>query len=139
MKRKWRKFTIVFILLGFILLPAAAGISHAASQQVTFAWEQELSSDLAGWRLYSSTQSGGPYSQAGGDILFTQAQTTYTHQAELALPDNAETKLYFVMKAFDTSGNESGPSNEVSHIFDFLGPPAPRNLNITLVVTVRTP
>ena len=92
-----------------------------------------------GWKLYSSATAGGPYTQVGGDILFTAAQTTYTHQTQIVVPDNAETTLYFIVKAFDKKGNPSGPSNEVSHTFDFVGPPAPGNLNITLVVTVKTP
>jgi hypothetical protein len=125
---------VYLLLFGFLV-----GHARAGTEQVTFAWEQTVTADFGGWKIYSSPAAGGPYTQVGGDILFTSAQTTYTHQAQIVVPDNAETTLYFIVKAFDKKGNLSGPSNEVRQTFDFAGPPAPGNLNITLVVTVRTP
>jgi hypothetical protein len=132
--KKLSFFLFVTVLIAALAMPAFAG-----TEQVTFAWEQALTPDFGGWRIYSSPAPGGPYTQVGGDILFTAAQTTYTHQTQIVVPDNAETALYFIVRAFDRKGNLSGPSNEVGHVFDFVGPPAPGNLNITLVVTVRTP
>jgi len=128
-------------LTAFYLLLFGILVGHvcAGTEQITFAWEQTITPDFGGWKIYSSPTVGGPYTQVGGDILFTAAQTTYTHPAQIVVPDSAETSLYFIVRAFDKKGNLSGPSNEVTHTFDFVGPPAPGNLNITLVVTVRTP
>jgi hypothetical protein len=127
------------IAICLLLAFAMSGSAQAGTEQITFAWEQTITPDFGGWKIYSSPTAGGPYTQVGGDIIFTAAQTTYTHQAQIVLPDNAETTLFFIVRAFDKTGNLSGPSNEVSHVFDFVGPPAPGNLNITLVVTARTP
>jgi hypothetical protein len=137
--KKMHPLTIGFMALYLLLFGFLAGQSRAGTEQITFAWEQTITADFGGWKIYSSPTAGGPYTQVGGDILFTAAQTTYTHPAQIVVPDNAETTLYFIVRAFDKKGNLSPPSNEVNHTFDFVGPPAPGNLNITLVVTVRTP
>jgi hypothetical protein len=139
MKTRLNPLTLGVIAFYLIALVLFLGFSHAGTQQVTFAWEQQITPDFGGWRIYSSSATGGPYTQAGPDIPFVQQQTTYTHQTQIVVPDNAETTLFFIVRAFDKSGNLSAPSNEVSKTFDFLSPPAPGNLNITLTVTVRTP
>jgi len=141
MKRLKKVHPLAFaaVAVYLLLFGMLVGQSRAGTEQITFAWEQTITPDFGGWKIYSSATAGGPYTQVGGDILFTAAQTTYTHQTQIVVPDNAETTLYFIVKAFDKKGNPSGPSNEVSHTFDFVGPPAPGNLNITLVVTVKTP
>ena len=125
MKIKMNPLTLGVIVFYLIALVLFLGFSHAGTQQVTFAWEQLITPDFGGWRIYSATTAGGPYTQVGGDIPYVSRQATYTHQAQIVLPDNAETTLYFVVRAFDTNGNVSAPSNEVSKTFDFLPPPAP--------------
>ena len=137
--RKVHPFVIGIVAVYLLLFGFLVGHPRAGTEQITFAWEQTITPDFGGWKIYSSATAGGPYTQVGGDILFTAAQTTYTHQTQIVVPDNAETTLYFIVKAFDKKGNPSGPSNEVSHTFDFVGPPAPGSLNINLVVTVKTP
>ena len=43
---------------------------------------------------------------------------------------------YFVLTAFDTALGESGYSNEASKMFDTVAPASPKNLVITITVTV---
>jgi hypothetical protein len=71
----------------------------------SLAWDANSEPDLAGYRLYWGTGSG-----------------TYQFTQQLGLTTNhTVTNLvlgqtwYFVVTAFNTSGLESGPSNEVSY------------------------
>lgn len=103
-----------------------AVFASAATSSVTLAWDANTESDLAGYKLYSGASAGGPYA-----LKQTLARVTTTTVA--GLPDGTH---YFVLTAFDTVGNESGYSNEVNKAFDTLPPLAPRNVVITITVTV---
>ena len=52
----------------------------------------------------------------------------------LAIPDGT---YYFAATAYDTEGNESGYSNEVSATLDTTAPGSPQGLRITIVVKVE--
>jgi hypothetical protein len=116
----------LFILFTICLF---ASTSFAATKVITFAWDQELPipNDLGGWRVYSSTVSGGPYSTLVTTItpyFIPNLGTSYSRAVTITVPDNASTTLYFAFKAFDTSvpANESGFSNQVPYTFDFIAP-----------------
>jgi len=84
--------------------PTGLGAS-AGDATVGLDWNNNGESDLAGYRVYRSTSSGGGY----GDISGLIGSSAYT--------DNAVTNgttYYYVVTAEDTSGNESGDSNEAS-------------------------
>ena len=122
----------LFLIL--ILLVSIAFAGPALAEDITFAWEQEISADFAGWKLYQSTVSGGPYElattiQYGGDPLGTYA-------SDLTIPAvvGAPVDYYFVMAAFDTAGNESTYSNEVKWTAEDTTPPG---IPITLTVTIK--
>jgi len=104
----------VFFAFSFILVP------WQPNETRTFAWEQRLpaSNDLAGWRLYQSTTSGGPYTLIQ-TIPFVATQTEYRASVSLRVPDGRVNTFYFVLTAYDTSGNESRYSNETSSILNF--------------------
>ncbi|MGB5065713.1 MAG: fibronectin type III domain-containing protein, partial [Candidatus Competibacter sp.] len=82
--------------------------SNVFAAQVTLAWDAS-SGPVAGYHVYYSQQSGG--------YPTTPQQTTSNTTATVSnLADGA--KYYFLVKAYDNSGNVSGPSNEVSKQFD---------------------
>jgi len=108
-------------------------LAFAGTKTLNFAWEQPGSlTGLAGWKLYQSDVAGGasvlsmtiPYGGA--------AQTTYTGTKVLTSPDGVTKTYYFKLTAFDTSGNESIKSNEVSAQIDFEAPGIPLNLQVTI-------
>ena len=87
--------------------PAApTGLGATAGDgSVSLDWANNGETDLAGYRVYRSTSSGGGYGAVSG-LLGSSAYT-----------DNSVTNgttYYYVVTAEDTSGNESGDSNEAS-------------------------
>ena len=89
-------FTILAIL-------AIAGIAQAATVQVT--WNPNTEPDLAGYKIYYGTASG-----VYGDPIDVGNVTG--HVMEIT-PQHGAT-YYFALTAYDTSGNESGYSDEAS-------------------------
>lgn len=66
-------------------------------------WDDVGDVDLAGYRIYRSEQSGGPFSQ------IAEIGTTSSYSDATAI---IETPYYYQVTAFDTADNESAPSNE---------------------------
>lgn len=73
---------------------------------VRLAWDANSESDLAGYISHTGTNHGGPYprSQDVGNVT----TTTVSNLVE-------GVTYYFVVTAYNTSGLESEPSNEVSY------------------------
>ena len=71
-----------------ILFTALAVPAWAGNKQLNFAWEQVLPdpNDLKEWRLYSATQSGGPYTLVA-TYPYVSPQTTYTSGQQMTSPD----------------------------------------------------
>jgi hypothetical protein len=74
---------------------------------VTLAWQANREQDLAGYKIYVGTSSGS-YSYAGSPFM-SGTSSTYT----LSHLPKGQT-YFFAVSAFDTSGNESGLSSEVT-------------------------
>ena len=110
-----KRFSLV-MLIGFFLV---CGFSSSQAGQVVFEWTPNSEEDLAGYRMYQ-TATPGQYTfgaeHAIGDI--PAGTETFTHAIE------EDGTFYWVATAYDTAGNESGPSNEVSADINFK-PPAP--------------
>lgn len=100
----WKKIVVLVVAL---LIFAATGAS-AAVVRITFAWDANSETDLAGYRLYSSYQQG-QYTK-GNYIQQVGLATTCQEEIEIDIGE----VFYFVLTAFDTEGNESEFSNEVS-------------------------
>jgi hypothetical protein len=102
------------------ILIALLFCSSAWAQQVRLAWDPNSEEDLAGYRMYRSTTSGSGYARAG-EIpcpALDAACATFTDSGlDFAV------RYYYVVTAFNTSGLESGHSNEVSALI--LNPDAP--------------
>ena len=58
--------------------------------------------------------------------------SNYTASQIITSPDSQSISYYFVITAFDTSGNESGKSNEVVATVDFESPGSPTSLTVTV-------
>jgi fibronectin type 3 domain-containing protein len=101
-------------------------VSSAATSSVTLQWDANTEPDLAGYKLYQGAATGGPYT-----LKQTLAKVTTTTVAGLV-----DGTHYFVLTAFDTVGNESSYSNEVNKAFETVAPAPPRNVVITITVTV---
>ena len=98
-------------------LPAAPfGLTATAGDdQVTLDWDDNGEGDLDGYNVYRSTTSGSGYTQLNGALVGSSA---YVDESAV----NGET-YYYVVTAVDTSGNESGPSDEVSATPEAAPPP----------------
>jgi hypothetical protein len=104
-----KRLFAVFFVLPMILLGLSFNVAYAES--VTLAWDAPTTNadgsvleDLAGYRVYYGTISGN-YS--------TNIDVGMDTTAQIILPNNGST-YYFATTAYDTSGNESGFSNEMS-------------------------
>ncbi len=87
-----------------LLLIAALSLCHAV-QNVTLAWDRNAETSIASYRLYYGTQSGGQsqFVNAGSATSVTVANLSDA------------TTYYFTVKAVNTVGLQSPPSNEVSY------------------------
>ena len=104
-------FTILAIL-------AIAGIAQAATVQVT--WNPNTEPDLSGYKLYHGTASG----QYGEPV---DVGNVTGHVMEIT-PQHGAT-YYFALTAYDTSGNESGYSDEATcFVPDGVKPEKPTGL-----------
>ena len=112
-------FTILAIL-------AIAGIAQAATVQVT--WNPNTEPDLAGYKIYYGTASG-----VYGDPIDVGNVTG--HVMEIT-PQHGAT-YYFALTAYDTSGNESGYSDEAScFVPDGRAPEKPTGLRAIIKAVV---
>jgi len=124
------------ILALLLVLCIGVGVANAQTPKkiyLTFAWEQAISDDFYGWKMWYGTTSGGPYNQLGSDIVYDGVQKPeYTCDKVITAPSGSETTFYFVVNAWDKSGNFSADSNEVSYKADFLPPNVPVLLHVTV-------
>lgn len=109
---------LIFVLTTVMVLISGFGPSQAG--QVVFEWDANTESDLAGYRMYQSSVSGQyVYGKANAIGEIPAGTETFT------LVTLADGTFYWVATAFDTAGNESGPSNEVSTTINFEPPKPP--------------
>ena len=87
-------------------IPVSLTLSVTAAGTANLTWNTSTESDLTGYKVYRATASG-----TYGAPLATLPKTTTTYTAtEL----QTGTTYFFVITAYDSSGNESTFSNEVS-------------------------
>ena len=88
--------------------PAApTGLSATAGDsEVSLDWNDNAESDFAGYNVYRSTTGGGPYDQLNAALVLTSDYVDST-------AENGAT-YYYVVRAVDSMGAESGNSNEAS-------------------------
>jgi hypothetical protein len=122
------------VLITALVLLAAAHAS-ADTREIVLAWDPNTEPDIDAYFIYYGTKKGGPYTVRSPEIL--HPVTEYRVQ----LTGEPLQTYYFVATAVDTSGNESGFSNEVYYTFpappDTTPPPPPRGLRAWLVRIVQ--
>ena len=114
-----KRILMVIVLLFF-------WVSAVGAAEVTFTWDANTESDLAGYNLYQSNVSG-EYIFGGGNAIATIPAGTETY-----IENVSEGGWYWVVTAFDVNGNESGPSNECSKYIDETAPLPPGGLQCFL-------
>lgn len=87
-------------------IPVTLTVNAPTTSSVTLTWAQNTDSDLAGYKIYRSTTSG-----VYGAALATILAGTVTY---VATGLSANTSYFFLITAYDSAGNESSFSNEVS-------------------------
>ena len=115
----WRSLAWVSVLIVLCTAQAFAG-------QVTLAWDAS-SGSVAGYKVHYGTSSG---------VYSSNINVTNTTATIAALTDGST--YYFAIKAYDSAGNESGFSNEVSRTIAFAVPSANFSANITSGVAPLT-
>ena len=117
-----------------LLIMLFAGLVWAGEKSLEFSWDQVISSDFAGWKLYMSETPGDYTGVAPIDIPYT-GQSTYESTQVIISPDGETHIYYFVLTAYDDEmpSLESGYSNEVSQEIDFEAPGEPFSLTVTVV------
>ena len=118
---------IIFAVIAFLLLSSLA-IGMPGTAKWKSAWDANTESDLAGYKIYWSLTSGNYTDTDSKDM------GNVTEQLFSGLPLVEGNLYYFVITAYDTSGNESGFSNEISYFFDQTAPGVPVNLHKELVI-----
>src|SRR5690349_1405138 len=85
---------------------APAGLAATPYKSgVSLTWTANVEPDLAGYNLYRATTTGGPYTQVNASPI------TALNYADGALTNG--TQYYYVLRAVDTSSNESTNSGQV--------------------------
>ena len=107
------KQVLIAVFLVFFCITIAWAVS-------TFTWNANTESDLEGYHLYRSPTSG-QYTFGSNWVADIPAGT---ETIDYTAPEGT---WYFVLTAYDTSGNESGPSNEVTLVVPDTTPPADPN------------
>ena len=83
----------------------AVAFTVAPPQSATLTWTENAETDIAGYKVYRATSTG-----AYGAPIATLGKTTNYTMTNLSI----NTTYYFVITAYDSAGNESTYSNEVS-------------------------
>ena len=81
-------------------------VNTPATSSVALTWNANTESDLAGYKIYRATTSGG----YGAPIATLQGNATTFTASGL----QTGTTYFFVITAYDSAGNESPHSNEIS-------------------------
>lgn len=117
---------LIILIISFFMLSGLA----MAEINVTFQWDANTESDLAGYAIYQSNTSN-VYGEMEADIPLndillncSEGKCVYTLNN---IPDG---EWFWVFTAYDTFRNESGFSNEVTVISDTTPPEPPQNMTI---------
>jgi len=101
----------------------AQDVEHDQGGTVRLRWSPSSSQAIEGYRVYSSTSAGGPYSLLAE--VTNPSATTYTHTGLVN-----GVRHYYILRAFD-GNRESENSEEVSaRALDNIVPSAPTGLTI---------
>lgn len=113
-----KKLIAIIAFFFLTVLPA-----YAITVNLTFEWDANTETDLAGYRLYMSSTSGQYISHIKqvGKVTTTTLENVDIDPGEI---------IYFVLTAFDLDNNESGYSNEVNFFLDDTSPGVAPNVPV---------
>lgn len=111
------KKVFITTILTFLFILGLSGAAWAES--VTVIWNPNIESDLDGYKLYYGVSSP---SSSSLEVYNNSVDVGNVVLYQLLLPDDGFT-YYLALTAYDTSGNESGYSNEINHTTTDLIPP----------------
>ncbi len=112
--------TLTWIAI-FVVIFAFVLSAHAAD--ITFEWDANTESDLAGYRLYA----GGETGVYNPDLTIDVGNRTIYKWTGFSDGD-----WFFAATAYDDDGNESAYSNEVALTIDTVAPGAPGAFRATI-------
>ena len=119
----FKKLSIIAVIYLLWSLVFCYGIVHGAD--ITLSWDAPTTNvdgtpltDLAGYKIYHGIVSG-----------VYDSPTDVHNVTTITLQNFCEGTHYFVATAYDTSGNESGYSNEVNKVIK-IAPTNPSSLRI---------
>ncbi|MBN2074492.1 MAG: hypothetical protein JW762_02965 [Dehalococcoidales bacterium] len=101
-----------------------ANSASGGSENITVYWTANIDTDIAGYNVYRSDETGGPYTTKVNTILLTGNATT-----DINLYGGGT--YYYVVQAVDTGNLSSVYSNEVSATAIDVAPSMPSNLSAT--------
>jgi len=122
----------ILLVAGFVLVAIGVWAAIADAQEVqqnqrlTFEWNANQETDLAGYRLYNQSEPNA--------VIIEIPAGTETTQVDMTVTDNQE--VCFYLTAFDQGGLESDPSNIVCHTFAFK-PGSPTNLQLSVQIVIN--
>ena len=134
------------LFLTLILFFCLVGVAFAnPNVETTFEWDAPTDADLAGYKLYRSDASVSTLDTDNDGIITLAELLAGTGVVIENIPAGIETvsilehdgKWYYVLTAYDTAGNESGPSNEVSSDIDTAPPGAPGEFRKTTTIIIN--
>jgi len=115
MNKTTAKLLAAFFGVLFLVAAAYAAVTNLA-------WDANTETDLAGYKLYQST--------VGPTGPFTYVKTIVKGTLATATADLPDGTYWWVLTAYDNSGNESGYSNVVTRTIDTVAPAAPKNFRV---------
>lgn len=129
--KKW-----IIGLVASLLMLCAVGV-EAASDRITFQWEQDMTVPIVGWKIYQRETSWPatiPVGTVPFQTLVWNGTTAPTYEGTTTIPVQAGTLkvFYWVLTAYNAQG-ESGRSNEVTTTHDFRLPIMPVTFRATVV------
>ena len=114
----------LMILIASLII-GVGGPGVVGAKPVSLDWNDNTEADLAGYKVYRGTVSGGPYSE-----IASVTESFYTDEVTV------DGSYFWVVTAYDTEGLESGYSNEVSLVLDTTPPEPPTGLQAIWQVIV---
>ncbi|OPX19256.1 MAG: hypothetical protein BZ151_10205 [Desulfobacca sp. 4484_104] len=119
-----KKIIAIAIIVGImgVALNAQAAIS------VTATWNANSEADLASYNIYRSTTHGSGYVKINTAPIAKSSTPTFVD----SISGTVQGTYYYVVTAVDTSGNESGYSNEASIHIDTSAPAPPQGITVKI-------
>jgi fibronectin type 3 domain-containing protein len=119
-----KKIIAIAIIIGFV----GVALNVQAAIPVTATWNANSEADLAGYNIYRSTTHGSGYVKINTAPIPKSATPTFVDN----INGSVQATYYYVVTAIDTSGNESGHSNEGSIHIDTSAPAPPQGITVRI-------